>query len=65
MKKYYECYSYNQMKFLSENGEHPIKVSIHNKTKRTFWIYKIIDNDNLSKLLKEWSMGKSYHLIAV
>lgn len=52
-KKYYECYSYNLMQFLLENGQMPFSVTVHNKTKKTIWLFNI--NEKLSSSLKEWT----------
>lgn len=51
----YCCYSVPQMKFLKERGVcHEIKA-LNAKTKCSMWIY--IKDENLDKLLKEWSLG--------
>ena len=54
-KKLYCCYSVPQMKFLKKNGiEHEIKA-LNEKSKCSMWIY--IKNEELDRLLKEWSLG--------
>jgi len=52
-KNYYECYSYNLMKYLQEGGERPIRATIHHTTRKTIWIFEM--NTNLSNLLLSWT----------
>jgi len=56
-KDNYNCFSYNQMKWLSSQGVEPIHVMIHQDTKRTFWIFKKCDE--LDNLLKAWTIRKA------
>lgn len=53
----YNCFSYNQMKFLLENGQVPIHCMAHSETKRTFWIFE--QNVDLSGLLNTWTNNKT------
>jgi len=63
MKNNYNCFSYNQMKFLLTQGQKPIHVMMHQETGNTFWIFK--KSDELDKLLKNWSTkGKRYELVS-
>ncbi|MFB5088628.1 DUF5659 domain-containing protein [Psychrobacillus sp. PGGUH221] len=55
--KNYNCFSIKQMQFLLSNGQVPIHVMAHSKTKRTFWIFE--QNENLSMLLEKWTANKS------
>lgn len=55
-KKYYNCFSLTQLKYIKSNGIKPINVMIHSKTKRTFWIFKI--DDALSEVLTNWTLLK-------
>lgn len=58
MNNNYNCFSYNVMKYLSQQGIEPIHVMIHSKTKKTFWIYDKSD-DRLDIMLKQWSARKA------
>lgn len=55
--KNYNCFSYNQMKFLMSNNIKPIHVMIHSETKRTFWIFE--QSAELSILLLKWTENKN------
>lgn len=52
-KKYYDCYSIGQMKFLRNNGIEPIKVRIHHASGNTIWVFS--KNHELDKLLTKWT----------
>ncbi|GIN58485.1 hypothetical protein J8TS2_28040 [Lederbergia ruris] len=52
-KKIYECYSYNLMRFLMENGQVPFSVSIHKRSRKTMWTFEM--NPKLSRLLNVWT----------
>lgn len=56
MTKFYDCYSYNLMKFLSSNFFVPVKISKHYRTHRTIWVFE--KTPELDALLKEWSSKK-------
>lgn len=57
MSKYYYCYSYNQKKFLIDNGEYSIVKGIHPTTHKQYWVFE--RNDNLDRLLTEWQLNKN------
>lgn len=59
-RKYYNCYSINQMKFLQFNGLQPYKKMKHDGTGKDFWIY--VRNEKLNLLLNEWSSNKAKFL---
>lgn len=52
-KKYYNCFSYNQMIYLRGKGVMPIAVKMHYKTSKSFWIF--VMTEELDKFLVEWS----------
>ena len=54
-KKLYPCFSPNLRKFLEEHGVVPIKTAVHENNK-TIWFFVV--NDEVSKLLTEWSNNK-------
>ena len=56
MEKYFYCYSYPLKEFFVKNGETPILSSIHEKTKKKFWVFK--STENITKLLAEWRINK-------
>lgn len=56
MSKYYYCYSYNQKKFLVDNGEYIIVKGINPNTQKKYWVFE--RNANLEKLLSEWQNNK-------
>lgn len=55
--RYYNCFSLNQMKFLLNNGQVPIGIKTHTRTKNTFWIFE--KNNDLDKLLTQWTYSKA------
>jgi len=64
-RKYYDCFSIDQMKYLRENGVEPTRARIHHESKNTIWVF--IRNEKLDALLTKWSArGKRKNdLIAV
>lgn len=63
MKNNYNCFSFNQMKYLNARGQKPIHVMMHQETGNTFWIFK--KSEELDKLLKMWTYkGKHKELIS-
>lgn len=56
-KKYYNCFSYRQMKFLTEEKGHTVlDYIIHHETKKRIWVF-IVDR-YLSESLTEWTKSK-------
>lgn len=55
--EYYNCFSYNQMKFLVANGQEVINTMIHSKSRNPFWIFE--RSDELHGLLKEFSSRRN------
>ena len=53
---YFYCYSKPLKDFLLENGERFITKSIHEKTKKKYWLFE--GTDELNKLLSEWRLRK-------
>lgn len=49
----YNCFSYNQMRYLTEVGIEPIHVMLHEKSGNTFWIFK--RTEVLDIMLNKWS----------
>ena len=63
-KKFYNCFSMNQMKYLLTHGQKPIHEKIHDGTGRTFWVFD--KTNQLDALLKMWSnKGKINKLVAM
>lgn len=56
LDKYFYCYSYPLKEFFKQNGLEPILSSIHEKTKKKFWVFA--SSDKLTELLKEWRLRK-------
>lgn len=57
MNSFYNCYSYNQMKFIMSNNINPVDVTLHSETGKTYWIFN--NTEELSKVLYIWtSRGK-------
>ena len=56
INKYYYCYSYNQKKYLLENGEFCIIKGIHPVTQKKYWVFE--RNEKLNKLLDKWQSNK-------
>lgn len=56
MEKYFYCYSYPLKEFLIKNGEVFILSSIHDKTKKKFWVFK--SSYKLNELLSSWRLQK-------
>lgn len=55
-KKYFYCYSTNMKKFFCDNGLRYITKSVHDKTKRTFWVFE--SSDRVTELLNKWREDK-------
>jgi len=55
-RKYYDCFSIQQMIFLKSNKLTPERTAIHYKTKKTIWIFE--RNQELDRLLTEWTRNK-------
>lgn len=61
---YYECYSYNLMKFLQIHSHTPVIITKHNTTDRTIWIYE--RSASLNELLSEYTrQGRAKKKIAI
>ena len=54
--KYFYCYSKPLKDFLLENDERFIIKSIHEKTKKKYWLFE--GTEKLNKLLTEWRLRK-------
>ena len=50
--KYFYCYSKPLKDFLLENGSRYIIKSVHEKTKKKYWLFE--GTEELNKLLLEW-----------
>lgn len=53
-RKYYDCFSIGQMKYIRENGIEPFRVRMHHTTKNTIWVFEM--NEELGELLNEWTV---------
>ena len=60
-KKYYECFSYKQYKYLIAMGFTPERSDIHKTTGKRFWVYRI--TAKLQVALKAWSVIKADNYI--
>lgn len=47
LEKYFYCYSYPLKEFFVSNEEQVILSSIHEKTKKKFWVFK--SNDRMTE----------------
>ncbi len=56
MDKYFYCYSYPLKEFFVSNGEQVILSSIHEKTKKKFWVFN--STDRITELLFKWRNSK-------
>lgn len=56
MDKYFYCYSYPLKEFFVKNGEMFIISSIHEKTKKKFWVFK--STNKIAELLNAWRLHK-------
>lgn len=56
MDKYFYCYSYPLKEFLIANGEYVILSSVHEKTKKKFWVFK--STSQITQLLEQWRLQK-------
>lgn len=56
LDKYFYCYSYPLKEFFVSNGEQVILSSIHEKTKKKFWVFK--STDRITELLFKWRNSK-------
>ena len=54
--RYFYCYSKPLKEFLLENGERYIVKSVHEKTKKKYWLFE--GTEKLNKLLTEWRLRK-------
>ncbi|WP_137743259.1 hypothetical protein [Robertmurraya siralis] len=54
--KLFYCYSKPLKEFLIENGERFITKSIHEKTRKKYWIF--IGSEKLNDLLTAWRLRK-------
>ena len=54
--KYFYCYSANMKKFFCDNGLKYVVRSIHEKTKKPFWIFE--SGDRVTELLNVWRANK-------
>lgn len=52
-RKYYDCFSIRLVQYLRDNNVEPLRAKTHHKTNKTIWVFEL--DDNLSKLLKEWT----------
>ena len=52
-RKYYDCFSIGQMKFLRGNGVKPIRTRIHHESKNTIWVF--VKDEKLDALLTKWT----------
>ncbi len=56
LEKYFYCYSYPLKEFFIKNGEQAILSSIHEKTKKKFWVFK--STTRITELLFKWRNNK-------
>jgi len=56
LERYFYCYSNPLKNFLLSNGERYINKSIHEKTKKKYWLFE--GTENLNNLLAEWRNRK-------
>ena len=56
LEKYFYCYSRPLKQYLYENGIRFITKSIHDKTKKSYWLFE--GTEKLNKLLDEWRLRK-------
>ena len=54
--RYFYCYSKPLKDFLLDTGERFITKSIHEKTKKKYWLFE--GTEKLNKLLTEWKLRK-------
>ena len=54
--KYFYCYSKPLKEFLLNSGERFINKSVHEKTKKKYWLFE--GTDKLNSLLTEWRLRK-------
>ena len=55
--KYFYCYSTNLKKFFCDNGLRYITRSVHEKTKKPFWVFE--SSDQVTLLLNRWKKNFS------
>lgn len=55
--KYFYCYSSKMKQFFCENGLRYIARSIHEKTKKPFWVFE--SGDKVTELLEKWRLKKA------
>lgn len=56
MERYFYCYSKPLKDFLLSNGERYVIKSIHEKTKKKYWLFE--GTEKLNELLAEWRLRK-------
>lgn len=56
-RKYFYCYSRPLKEFLSQNGLKYIFKTIHDKTKKMYWVYESCIE--IDRLLNEWRIRKN------
>ena len=54
--RYFYCYSKPLKEFLLNSGERFINKSVHEKTKKKYWLFE--GTDKLNSLLTEWRLRK-------
>ena len=57
LEKYFYCYSYNLKEFIVENGIKPIMSSVHDKTKKKFWVFE--NSKYITECLDLWRLRKN------
>ena len=57
MDRLFYCYSYPLKEYLINSGEKVILFSIHEKTRKRFWVFN--GNENLNNLLSIWRLNKN------
>lgn len=50
--KYFYCYSPKMKDFFCENGLNYIVKSVHEKTKKPFWVFE--SSSKVTELLEQW-----------
>lgn len=58
--KYFYCYSPNMKKFFCENGLRYVMRSVHEKTKKPFWVFE--SGNDVTALLNKWKENKPSEL---
>lgn len=55
--KYFYCYSSKMKQFFCNNGLRYITRSVHEKTKKPFWVFESCDK--VTELLEKWRLQKA------